>query len=46
MQGDPFRLAQIEASHPEIAKAIEKGDVNELARLMHRNNEERVKELK
>jgi hypothetical protein len=46
IQNDPYRLADISASHPEIGAAIAKGDAQELAKLMHSKNEVRIKELK
>lgn len=46
MKNDPFRVAQISQQHPDVADAITKGDVERLATLMHRKNEEKIKELK
>lgn len=34
------------SNHPDIGEAIEKGDVNKLAAIMHKKNEDRIRELK
>ena len=37
---------EVEENHPDMAEAIKRGDVKGLAGIMHKRNEDRIRELK
>lgn len=43
LQHDPYRLEEISANHPDIGAAVARGSVSELAGIMHRRNEQRIR---
>jgi hypothetical protein len=43
LQNDPYRQAEIAANHPEVGAAVAKGDVAELAAIMHKRNEDKIR---
>ena len=44
MRNDPFQLTSLsQQGHANMAEAIEKGDVNKLAQIMHAKRVEKVK---
>lgn len=41
-----MKLAELSRAHPELVEAVEKGDVNQVAKIMHTNNMKRIREIK
>lgn len=46
LKDDPSRLAEMSVSHPDVGAAVSRGDVAGLAAIMHKRNEERIRDLK